>query len=325
VNTSMPRENLTLTEADLAWCRPVRAEGGRSLRAFCPFHGSDHQRSLRLHLETGRFYCFACQAWGYTEDARQRWQDERVLKRPGAVRRDLVRRAQPDRGAPPNLPDLLAVYQTALPGSPGERYLRHRRIPLDLARQYGVGFAAHGTWANPARDCRGGRLIAPHTDPEGRLVNLYGRAVDLDGDVPDHLRHDHLPGRKGYFNATAIQTGDGPVFVCEGAFDALSLITAGYTRAVAIFGIDGWCWEWARNVATIVLALDADQAGEDGWRHLGRAARLRGKAVIALPPAAYGGRDDPNAAWTTGTLDIAPYVNHIALVGPPIHPAARFE
>ena len=43
-----PRENLMLSEADLAACRPIVGEGGHVLRALCPFHGFDHQRSLRV-------------------------------------------------------------------------------------------------------------------------------------------------------------------------------------------------------------------------------------------------------------------------------------
>src|SRR4029453_18644795 len=72
-----PRENLTLSEADLAACRPMVGEGGHVLRAICPFHGSDHQRSLRVTVATGRFVCFACGAWCYLAEARERWQEER--------------------------------------------------------------------------------------------------------------------------------------------------------------------------------------------------------------------------------------------------------
>ena len=42
------RENLTLTDAELAACKPVAGEGGHVLRALCPFHGSDHQRRRRV-------------------------------------------------------------------------------------------------------------------------------------------------------------------------------------------------------------------------------------------------------------------------------------
>src|SRR5437867_3436316 len=71
-----PRENLTLTEADLAACRPIVGEGGHVLRALCPFHSSDHQRSLRVTVATGRFVCFACGAWGYMDTARTQWREE---------------------------------------------------------------------------------------------------------------------------------------------------------------------------------------------------------------------------------------------------------
>ena len=75
---------------------------------------------------------------------------------------------------------------------------------------------------------------------------------------PKAKRHDHLPGAKGYFNATACQAGPGPLWVCEGAFDALALLAAGVSRVVAIFGVQGWRWDWAREVRALVFALDAD-------------------------------------------------------------------
>ena len=96
------RENLTLSEADLAACRPLAGEGGHVLRALCPFHGSDHQRSLRVTVASGRFVCFACGAWGYLAEARERWQAEqqrqRVPWRP-AVRPQQAPRQRPAAAA----------------------------------------------------------------------------------------------------------------------------------------------------------------------------------------------------------------------------------
>ena len=70
-------ENLTLTESELDRCRPTGSNGGRCLRALCPYHGSDHQRSLQVNLETGRFNCFSCGAWGYMEKSRADWANDR--------------------------------------------------------------------------------------------------------------------------------------------------------------------------------------------------------------------------------------------------------
>ena len=154
----------------------------------------------------------------------------------------MARPAAPREPAPtrPDLAQQLAAFQAALPGSPGAAYLQQRGIPLALAQQCGVGYAAPGTWLHPARDWRGGRVVFPHTTPEGCLVNLYGRAVGTAEQVPNAKRHDHLPGVKGYLNAAALQAGAGPLWVCEGAFDALALLAAGVPRVVAIFGVQGW-------------------------------------------------------------------------------------
>ena len=138
--------------------------------------------------------------------------------------------------------------------------------------------------------------------PDGHLVNLYGRAVDTAEEVPKAKRHDHLPGEKGYFNAAALQAGAGPLWVCEGAFDALALRAAGVSRVVAIFGVHGWRWDWVREIWALVFALDADTAGQQQWRALARQAALRGKGVAVLPPHAYGGWKDVSEAWAAEVL-----------------------
>ncbi len=145
-------------------------------------------------------------------------------------------------------------------------------------------------------------MVFPHTTLDGCLVNLYGRAVGTAAQVPKAKRHDHLPGAKGYFNATALQGDAGSLWVCEGAFDAMALLAAGVSRVVAIFGVHGWRWDWVRQVRELVFALDADAAGQQQWRQLARQAALRGKQVAVLPAAAYGGYKDASEAWVAGTL-----------------------
>jgi hypothetical protein len=116
------------------------------------------------------------------------------------------------------------------------------------------------------------------------------------------MRHDHLPGDKGYFNAVALCEGTAPLCVCEGPFDALSLLAAGMPRVVAIFGVHGWRWAWAREISQMIFALDTDPTGQHHWRLLARQAVLRGKQVGVLPVTAYGGYKDVNAAWTAGVF-----------------------
>ena len=70
--------------------------------------------------------------------------------------------------------------------------------------------------------------------------------------------------------------GTSPLWVCEGAFDALALMAAGVSRVVAIFGVQGWRWDWAREVRELVFALDVDTPGQQQWYTLARQAPLRG-------------------------------------------------
>lgn len=291
----------TLTAAQLDAAHPIGSEGGRTWRAFCPFHGGDKQRSLRVRRDNGHFFCFACGVWGYLEEERQRYATDL------GGRRSPPPRALPVRAAPVSQPraDLrlaLTGYQDALPSSPGEAYLASRGISLGLAQQNGVGFAARGSWLNRNRDWPAGRLVFPHTNPAGQLVNFYGRAIDGVAIAPSTRRHDHLPGSKGYFGADTLGESDEPLFVCEGPFDALSLLAAGCDRVVAIFGVHGWRWEWVRSVREIVFALDADPTGQASWKQLAREACLRGKRVWVLPPESYGGAKDVNEAWQKGCL-----------------------
>src|SRR5438445_11641921 len=99
--TQTALENLTLSDADLAACKPVAGEDGHVLRALCPYHGSDHQRSLRVTVATGRFVCFACGAWGYLAAARERWREERQ-RQTALERSPTPPRRIPSRRGPPS-------------------------------------------------------------------------------------------------------------------------------------------------------------------------------------------------------------------------------
>jgi len=286
---------LTLLEIENYMGQGRGRPSGKYLRYFCPIHGSDKQRSLSLNPDTGYFKCFACGAWGYLREEKQEWEKQLKKHAPHRTETEESGMLRSDLGG------LLREFQTALPGSLGEKYLQKRGIPLELAQAYGAGYAAPGKWPHRSRKWKYGHIIFPHTNPAGEVVNLYGRAVDIIEEAPKELRHNHLPGSKGIFNAHALSSD--VVFICEGVFDALSLIAAGYKNACAIFGVDGLRWEWV-TARRVVFCFDYDVAGER-WRQQAWDGILRGKEIFYLPKEIYAGCKDLNEVWVaTGKLDI---------------------
>lgn len=288
----------TLTEAMLAALpqklRPIRQ--GKYLRAGCPFHGSDKTRSLSINTETGRFECFACQVWGYTEQAREEWrrqhQQTPAPRRPpweGPGRAETL-------SAPTATPELLPAewlerleqMQSRLPEA--AQYLEARRIPLDLVRSLGGGVGL-------LDGAPGLRLVLPHTNPVGEVVSLYGRRID----GGEERKHHHLSRPKGFLNAQVAIGSE--VWLTEGPFDALALLAAGFPAA-SCFGVNGIRWEWLKPCRRLVLAFDADEAGRNGIEKQGRQAILRGLSVEYLTPEELGGAKDVGEAWERGVLNI---------------------
>lgn len=303
-----------LTDAMLAALphnlRPITT-GGR-MRAGCPFHGSDRQRSLTVTIETGRFQCFSCGVWGYTEQARadflERSKADRSRARPQPWQRPsgaLKLRSDPKEPEP--LPDewcrRLEAWRSSLPEA--AEYLDGRRIPLELVRQLG---GAVGTMGGARR------LVLPHTNPAGELVSLYGRRLD----GGDDLRHYHLPERaKGWLNAPIVADAS-ELWICEGPFDALALMAAGIPHAVAVFGVQGIRWNWLPpSVRRLVLAFDCDETGRKAILEHAPQAILRGLDVLQVMPSELGGAKDIAEAWQNGTLRLTgiPAQNR-AITGP---------
>ena len=283
------------------------------LRFYCPLHGSDKQKSLVLRPSTGNFRCYSCGAWGYLEEKKEEWvaqqkslngtRQQWEQKGKPASTKALKATVKPEVPLEhqPHLEGLLAEFQVALPGSWGEEYLAKRGIPLELAQAYGVGYAANGKWPHKNKNgklvmqWKWGRLVFPHHTPEEHLVNLYGRAVGASEKVPKEARHSHLSGLpKGAFNVKGMSKEG--CFICEGPFDAISLLGAGF-EAAAIFGVDGLRWEWLQASRT-VFCFDNDETGRKKALALGWKAKLqKGKKISFYPEEAYCGKNDINELW----------------------------
>ena len=293
--------------------RGILHKSGKYLRGKCYLHGGDNQLSGQYNPETGHYKCHQCGVYGYGDDHPRSGRASSFSSFSNFPRQPERPAVKPVRD---DLADLLTSYQALLPGSPGEHYLKKRGISLVLAQTHGLGYARPGTWTG-RRECSAweyGGIIVPHHDSAGIVINLYCRLVGDYEKIPENIRpsekawksmkHDHLSGNKGFFNAMALSSG--AVAMCEGPLDALSLIAAGYENTVALFGVTGLSgrWDWV-TASTLTFCFDNDGGGRK-WEQLAAEAYNRKKQVFYLEPALFGACKDLNEVWIKmGTIDIS--------------------
>lgn len=198
----MSNERVIIRESALP---DLRRSGGR-LRASCPIHGSDHQRSLSIQPEgeyAGFGQCFSCGVEVLVEEMN-----------PDAARRLVAMGAQPitperllrpikryhAEGAPwqqeerAQLACLEPRMRRALLASERVRaYLAERGIPLELAEAQGIGYippeAAKLSELRPLQKWLD-RLIFPLSSPDGR--GYAGRSLYLWQPGMDENEHKAL-------------------------------------------------------------------------------------------------------------------------------------
>lgn len=168
-------------------------------------------------------------------------------------------------------------------------YLQRRGIALETAQKVFpfIGFDRTADPANapgsldpadPAKKHPCPRLILP----TGR-AHYVGRRIDGGKDF-DKL--NSKGGRPGIFNAAALQADAETIFVCEGAFDALSVLEAG-AQAIALnsaSNADKFITALEKNPLkpgkTLALALDADEAGRKAMQTIEAGAQRLNIACI---------------------------------------------
>ncbi len=155
---------------------------------------------------------------------------------------------------------------------------------------------ALGVVTATGRELLSGCLVVPLRDLSGTVVSLYGRRVEMSAEPADRPRHFYLPGpRRGLVNAPCLATTD-ELILTESVIDALSFLEAGIPNAVPLYGTSGWTPDHdalleRHRVRSVLLALDADEAGRKAAEALSRTLISRGLRVTdVLLPA-----KDPNA------------------------------
>ena len=155
-------------------------ESGERLRAMCPIHGGDQQRSLSIDRASGWGFCHCCHATVLVEAL----SAPLVFANEGrSLRRKAGAGQHPATITPGWQQAELAALQAALPvmqealatSRRAQRYLAERDLPLATASAAGVGYLARAVWEQLS-SAEGlhllkrwiGRILFPLTSPYGQ-------------------------------------------------------------------------------------------------------------------------------------------------------------
>jgi DNA primase len=138
------------------------------------------------------------------------------------------------------------------------------------------------------------RIMFPLCDARGRVLGFGARAVGADQKPKYVNSSDSAIYRKGRYLfgadiARAPAAKAGTVIVAEGYTDVIAMHQAGLRNTVGLMGTaltDDQVGELARLAPTVLLALDADAAGQEAMLRGARVAARRNLAlrVVPLPP-----------------------------------------
>jgi DNA primase len=288
---------------------------GKSYKGLCPFH-REKSPSFHVDRDKGLFYCFGCGTGGdifkfltLTERFTFPEAVEHVASRYGI---ELPKKKRSQRENDKDdlfelMDDASEAFHQALEWTPNDAddYLKNRRVPADVIKKYGFGYAP-GSWdyilrrlsqkhgekrleavglITPRKEKTGyydrfrNRLMIPIHSDTGALVGFGGRS--LDGSDPKYLNSpDSALFNKSHLlynlhrSKDAMRRNDRAILV-EGYFDAIAIDHAGIPGVVASMGTSlaaGQASILRRFTRRVVIAYDGDDAG--------RNATLRGAQVL---------------------------------------------
>lgn len=281
---------------------------GARMRAYCPLHGGDHQRSLSIDCTHGWGYCHNCHATVLLEEynpavaARLKQRGSLrlparcltpVSEREPPVARECCSRSgsadwqQEERAALRSLfPQMQATLSTS---SRVQAYLQERHIAPQLAHDMGLAYLTQDLWecADLSLQQRArlkrwvGRLLFPLSSPDG--WGCIGRSLWYWEPGMDENLHKVVLERRnmrrwlktnpaGWFCPHPAQYAQ-TVILVEGGFDRLALVAAGIpaNQVIALVGTaarPAWILMYAPQVKRIMLALDADSGGQEATDRL---------------------------------------------------------
>lgn len=292
----MNTQHLTMEELEAFDSRSPNR--GKERRFACPLCGRNKpidapHRSLAVNTENGSFFCHRCQTKGRLKEF---WDETRlIMPKKQKTRLKLISQfsinetpiKKQEKEKVENLSEKMTKYQSEFLHSPAEIYLLSRGISTDVAMRAGCGYAENwehwvkkdDNWKLQGSDRR---VVFPIFDKEGKLIAFHGRAIDEKHFASAKITRGDKS--QGLFLSDANVLNNQVVAICEGAIDAMSLADCGIP-AVAMTGTTPPDW-FCRKMSfkKVLLATDADEAGDKSALKLQTELIARGAKFFRLRP-----------------------------------------
>ena len=193
--------------------------------------------------------------------------------------------------------EILKAFRVGYAPSAWDRVLlASRRGGFSEKELYETGLAQRSQERGGLYDRFRARIMFPLADQRGRVLGFGARAM-RDGQKPKYLNTSdndiYHKGRHLYGTdlARSAAAKAGEVILCEGYTDVIALHQAGFQNAVGLMGTaltDEQVGELGRMAQTVLLALDADKAGQEAMLKASRLAARRNLElkVVELPAGA---------------------------------------
>ena len=301
---------------------------------ICPICGSgegaNHTGAVKYYEKTNTGYCHACKRFfnvidlhmnstgeTFTDAANELAQEVGIEIKWGhrSTAAEDFAEPQPQPAAPSFISspapmaapaaDYTAYYQQCVKmlfeSTEAQAYLQSRGIDPVQAAAFGIGFdpqadpaGAPGAMGDEYRPHPAPRIIIPTTP-----AHYVARSIDPET-APAYRKMNNKGGKPGIFQSAMLYHGAENVFVCEGAFDALSLLTLN-KHAIALNSTSNAellikQLEQKPTESTLILCLDEDDAGKKATQTLKEGLRKLNIPYIAAHIC--GSHKDPNEALT---------------------------
>ncbi len=165
--------------------------------------------------------------------------------------------------------DVMALFKLGYAPDAWDALAKHLRLPGQVLGESGLGFVNR---AGRQQDFMRDRIIFPIFDSGGRPIAMGGRALPGSTEAKyKNTPETHLYSKRNILYGLNLAkegiVNSGQAIICEGYTDVIAFFQSGLPRAVATCGTalgEGHVNLLRRFTSNVVLAYDADQAGQSG-------------------------------------------------------------